>query len=79
MLHRAYGLMLYAWPTASYIGWHSDGRHDDAVTACLYETCYRDWGKLILYEDAERKIRGVVPRFNLGLRNSAKLLHATTR
>ena len=76
--HRASGLMLYAWTAASYIGWHSDGRHDDAVTVYLNETWDRDWGGLFLYEDAEREIRGVVPRFNLGLRNSAKLLHATT-
>ena len=75
---RAYGLMLYAWPSASYIAWHSDGRHRDAVTVYLNETWDRDWGGLFLYEDVERDIRAVVPRFCLGLRNSAKLFHATT-
>ncbi|HUQ13123.1 MAG TPA: 2OG-Fe(II) oxygenase [Novosphingobium sp.] len=76
--HRAYGLMLYAWPPASYIAWHSDGRHDDAVTVYLNPSWDRDWGGLFLYEDDAGDIRAVLPRFNLALRNSAKLPHATT-
>ena len=75
---RSYSLSLYAWLPGSYIGWHNDGCHAVAVTVYLNERWDRDWGGLFLYEDEDRAIRAVTPRFNLGLRNSANLRHATT-
>lgn len=75
---RSYSLSLYAWLPGSYIPWHNDGRHAAAVTVYLNQYWDRDWGGLFLYEDTDGAIHAVVPRFNLGLRNSANLRHATT-
>lgn len=75
---RAY-VMLHAWPAHSSIPWHNDGGHDGAATVYLNERWEPEWGGHFLYrlaEDGEQVT--VVPQFNRGVRNEAKVLHRTT-
>lgn len=75
----AYRVMQFTWPPMSYIPWHNDAQHALALTIYLNEEWDPDWGGLFLYrapDDGE--VRGVVPRFNLGLRNNQQLPHATS-
>lgn len=76
--HSNYQVMNYAWTRLSYIPWHNDGRHSEAITIYLNHEWDRDWGGLFLYEDDHRSLRACAPRFNCGLKNSGKVQHSTT-
>lgn len=74
-----YSVMCHVWPHLSFIPWHLDGKYKNAVTIFLNEEWDRNWGGIFLYEESgSGQISGVVPRFNLGIRNSAILPHAIT-
>jgi hypothetical protein len=76
--HQDYRVMNYAWTRLSYIPWHDDKHVQDAVTVYLNDQWDLDWGGLFLYKDGNGQILAYAPAFNCGLRNQARLLHATT-
>ena len=76
--HSNYSVMNYAWTRFSYIPWHNDGSHSEAITIYLNEKWDADWGGLFLYKDEEDGIRGFAPSFNCGLKNLTNVLHCTT-
>ena len=74
-----FDVMNYAWTPLSYIPWHNDAGHQAAITIYLNETWDKNWGGLFLYRDpSDDGIRGVAPRFNTAVKNSANIEHATT-
>ena len=76
--HDRYAVMSYAWTRLSYIPWHNDANHSEALTIYLNDVWEKDWGGLFLYEDEDGSIRGFAPAFNCGLKNRSNVLHATT-
>lgn len=69
----------YVWTRLSYIPWHNDGNHSEAVTVYLNEDWDSDWGGLFLWRESMKgPIQAREPRFNTALRNADKLWHATT-
>ncbi len=75
---REYKVMNFAWTRLSFIPWHNDGHHSEAITVYLNEQWELDWGGLFMWEDEERQIRAVPPNFNTGIRNRANINHSTT-
>lgn len=76
--HLDYSVMSFAWTRLSYIPWHNDGTHSEAITIYLNDKWDLDWGGLFLFKDENEDIRAFAPRFNCGLRNMNNVWHATT-
>ena len=77
--HVNYAVMNYAWSRLSYIPWHRDEHSETAVTIYLNDVWDSDWGGLFLYrEEPGQVIRAVAPQFNLAVRNTGNLPHATS-
>jgi hypothetical protein len=78
-LAHSWRVMGYCWTSLSYIPWHNDRDHAEAVTVYLNDRWEADWGGLFLWRDQqEGAIRAYEPRCNTALRNSGAVLHATT-
>lgn len=73
-----YGVMNYAWTKLSYIPWHHDQTHTDALTIYLNDNWDMDWGGLFLFKENDGPIQGFAPRFNCAVKNSANVAHCTT-
>lgn len=76
--NETYKVMNFAWTRLSYIPWHNDSNHTEAITIYLNDIWDLDWGGLFLYKDNNQNIRAFAPRFNCGLKNWNNILHATT-
>lgn len=74
-----YNVMNYAWTRMSYIPWHKDSKYSHGITIYLNDIWDRDWGGIYLYmSEPDREVKGYIPRFNTGLKNSKKISHSTT-
>lgn len=76
--NQKYYVMNYAWTRLSYIPWHDDRTHTEAITIYLNQEWELDWGGLFLYKDEKDAIRGFSPKYNCGLKNLSKVMHSTT-
>jgi Rps23 Pro-64 3,4-dihydroxylase Tpa1-like proline 4-hydroxylase len=77
---RNYHVMNYIWSRLSYIPWHNDNIHANAVTIYLNEHWDPDWGGIYLYYTTIEAniIRGYVPKFNTAVKNNNRIAHSTT-
>ena len=72
-------LMAYVWTEGSWINWHDDGSHKQALTVYLN----RDWepndgGYFLYVENKSQERRVIDPAFNTLVYNDEKEAHATT-
>lgn len=72
-----YEVMSYIWMPGSYIPWHDDHVHEEALTLYLNPVWDDDWGGIFLYKTAVG-IGGVIPEFNTAVRNKNNIFHTVT-
>jgi len=67
------------WHNGSYIPFHVDSYNDVYYGSTIYlnDNWDKNYGGLYIYEDKDT-LKAICPKYNLGIINSSKLLHATS-
>lgn len=72
-----YNLANYLWTKMSYIPWHTDAQHEEAVTIFLNTFWDPNWGGYFMYEE-NNEIKAVQPKFNRAVKNKNNIGHAVS-